>query len=139
MGLTRCGGRPDMLESRDDHWSKTMKIFGIPNCATVKKARTWLEEHQLAVPFHDYKKQGVPADRLCQWVGQVSWEKLVNRQGTTWRKLPDARKAQVIDRESAIELMLEYPSVIKRPVLEHDGLLLVGFDPAAYQAAFAAS
>lgn len=114
-------------------------LFGIPNCSTVKKARDWLASHGVDYTFHDYKKQGVPADRLHHWVERLGWEKLVNRQGTTWRKLPDARKAQVLDPESAIQLMLDSPSVIRRPVLERDGQLLVGFDPAAYQAAFSES
>lgn len=113
-----------------------MNLYGIPNCNTVKKARDWLASQGVEYTFHDYKKQGVPADRLRHWVGRLGWEKLVNRQGTTWRKLPDARKAEILDPESAIQLMLDNPSVIRRPVLEGGGRLLVGFDPAAYQAAF---
>jgi Spx/MgsR family transcriptional regulator len=107
----------------------TTLVFGIPNCNTVKKARTWLDEQGVAYTFHDYKKQGVPADRLEAWIKAVGWEVLVNRQGTTWRKLDDATKAGVLDAASAKALMLANASVIKRPVIEKDGhVLVVGFD-----------
>ena len=109
-----------------------MTVFGIPNCDTVKKARTWLTAHGQDFVFHDFKKLGVPADQLPQWLAAVSWEKLVNRKGTTWRNLPDERKAAVVDKASALELVLEQPSVIKRPVLEGDGALAVGFSPDNY-------
>lgn len=104
-------------------------VYGIPNCNTVKKARTWLDEQGLAFVFHDYKKQGVPVDRLDAWIKQVGWEVLVNRQGTTWRQLDDATKAGVVDAASARALMLDKASVIKRPVVERAGqILAVGFD-----------
>ena len=104
-------------------------VYGIPNCNTVKKARTWLDEQGQAFVFHDYKKQGVPADRLDAWIKQVGWEVLVNRQGTTWRQLDDATKAGVVDAASARALMLDKASVIKRPVVERAGqVLAVGFD-----------
>ncbi len=104
-------------------------VFGIPNCNTVKKARTWLDEQGVAYAFHDYKKQGVPADRLSAWIKQVGWEVLVNKQGTTWRKLDDATKASVVDADSAKAVMLAHASVIKRPVIERAGeVLSVGFD-----------
>lgn len=104
-------------------------VFGIPNCNTVKKARTWLDEQGVAYAFHDYKKQGVPADRLDAWIKAVGWEVLVNRQGTTWRKLDDATKAGVVDAATAKALMLAQASVIKRPVIEQDGQVkVVGFD-----------
>ena len=104
-------------------------VYGIPNCNTVKKARTWLDEQGQAFVFHDYKKQGVPADRLDAWIKQVGWEVLVNRQGTTWRQLDDATKTGVVDAASARALMLEKASVIKRPVVERAGqVLVVGFD-----------
>lgn len=104
-------------------------VYGIPNCNTVKKARTWLEEAGVAYTFHDYKKQGVPADRLDAWIKAVGWEVLVNRQGTTWRKFDDATKAGVVDATSAKALMLANASVIKRPVVERDGkVVCVGFD-----------
>ncbi len=104
-------------------------VYGIPNCNTVKKARTWLDEQGLAFVFHDYKKQGVPVDRLDAWIKQVGWEVLVNRQGATWRQLDDATKAGVVDAASARALMLDKASVIKRPVVERAGqVLAVGFD-----------
>ncbi len=106
-------------------------VYGIPNCNTVKKARTWLDEQGVAYTFHDYKKQGVPAERLDAWIKAVGWEVLVNRQGTTWRKFDDATKAAVVDAVSAKALMLANASVIKRPVVERDGkVVCVGFDEA---------
>ncbi|TXI98167.1 MAG: ArsC family reductase [Aquabacterium sp.] len=113
-------------------------VYGIPNCDTVKKARAWLSEQGVNYSFHDYKKQGVPADRVAAWVAAVGWEPLVNRQGTTWRKLDDATKASVVDAASAQALMLAQASVIKRPVIERDGVVvLVGFAPDKAAAAFA--
>ncbi|TJZ69791.1 ArsC family reductase [Chitiniphilus eburneus] len=111
-----------------------MKLYGIPNCDTVKKARAWLAEAGLDYEWHDYKKQGVDRDLLASWIAQVGWEKLVNRAGTTWRRLDDATRAGVIDAQSAIDLMLAQPSVIKRPVLDHDGKINVGFKPDDYAA-----
>ncbi|UXY17084.1 ArsC family reductase [Chitiniphilus purpureus] len=111
-----------------------MKLYGIPNCDTVKKARAWLAEAGLEYAWHDYKKQGVDRALLQGWIGQRGWEVLVNKSGTTWRKLDDDSKAAVHDAESAIALMLSQPSVIKRPVLEHDGKILVGFNPNDYAA-----
>lgn len=113
-----------------------MKLYGIPNCNTVKKARAWLSGQGIALPFHDFKKQGVSEALLKHWLKQVGWEKLVNRQGTTWRQLPDEVKAAVCDQDSAIRLMLEKPSVIKRPVLEKDGKITLGFDEAVYHTLF---
>ena len=113
-----------------------MKLYGIPNCNTVKKARTWLTENGIEIPFHDFKKQGVSEELLKAWLKQVGWEKLVNRQGTTWRQLPDEAKAAVCDDAGAIRLMLEKSSVIKRPVLETDGKIILGFDQATYQSLF---
>ena len=107
----------------------SLLVYGIPNCDTVKRARAWLAEQGAEYVFHDYKKQGVPADRLQAWIEAVGWEVLVNKQGTTWRKLDDATKAGVVDAASAKALMLANASVIKRPVIEKDGLVLsVGFD-----------
>src|SRR5690606_5039613 len=104
-------------------------VYGIPNCNTVKKARAWLGEQGVDYTFHDYKKQGVPADRLDAWIAAVGWERLVNRQGTTWRTLDAAIQAAVVDAASAKALMLSQASVIKRPVIERDGVVLsVGFD-----------
>jgi len=113
-----------------------MKLYGIPNCNTVKKARAWLMENGIDIPFHDFKKQGVSEELLKSWLKQTGWKKLVNRQGTTWRQLPDEAKAAVCDETSAIRLMLEKSSVIKRPVLEIDGKITLGFDEAVYQSLF---
>ena len=111
-----------------------MKLYGIPNCNTVKKARTWLAEHQVTADFHDFRKDGLDESLLNDWLAQVSWEKLVNRAGMTWRNLDDETKTSVKDNASATRLMLEKPSVIKRPVLVDGGKILsVGFDEATYQ------
>ena len=108
-------------------------LYGIPNCDTVKKARAWLAEHQVEHLFHDFKKQGVPDKQLDQWIEALGWEKLVNRKGTMWRKLDPARQAGVVDAASARALMLEVPSVIKRPVMAWaDGSHSVGFDAVAW-------
>ena len=109
-------------------------IYGIPNCDTMKKARVWLDQHGMPYDFHDYKKAGISADTLNAWADAVGWEVLLNKAGTTFRKLPDADKA-AIDRPKAIALMVEQPSLIKRPVLEHPGGVLVGFKPDVYASA----
>lgn len=106
-------------------------IYGIRNCDTMKKARAWLDSHGVAYAFHDYKVSGIDAKRLQGWVAQAGWEVLLNRAGTTFRKLPDERKADLTERK-AIALMLEQPSMIKRPVLEAGNTLLVGFKPETY-------
>ena len=111
-----------------------IEFYGIPNCDTVKKARTWLEGKGLAYTFHDYKKEGADKARLAGWCKAVGWETLLNRAGTTFRKLPDADKAN-LDEAKAIALMLDAPSMIKRPVIEHAGGLLVGFRPDQWEAA----
>ena len=107
-------------------------LFGIPNCDTMKKARRWLEANDVLYTFHDYKKSGVPEKELKQWVKKVGWEILLNRRGTTWRKLDDSIKDN-IDEASAIEVMLNNPSIIKRPVLESGKILLIGFKQEEYQ------
>jgi arsenate reductase len=112
-----------------------MVVYGIRNCDTVKKARAWLDGHGVAYGFHDYKTAGIDEARLRGWIGQVGWEALLNRSGTTFRKLPDSEK-QGLDEDKAVALMLAQPSMIRRPVVETDGDLLVGFDPERYQAAF---
>lgn len=109
-------------------------VYGIPNCDTVKKARTWLTGHGIEYRFHDFKKDGVPADRLPAWLAEMDWQVLVNRKGTTWRKLEPAAQAAVQDAASARELMLREASVIKRPVVEWGDRTTVGFDPAAWEA-----
>lgn len=111
----------------------TITLYGIPNCDTVKKARLWLADAGHAHQFHDFKKAGVPADRLPSWVAAVGWERLLNRQGTTWRKLAPEVQAAAQDADSAMALMQTQPSVIKRPVVEWaDGSVTVGFSPAAW-------
>lgn len=113
-------------------------IYGIKNCDTMKKARAWLDQHGVAYDFHDYKSAGIERDRLERWSKKVGWETLLNRAGTTFRKLPDKDKA-AIDARKAISLMLDHPSMIKRPVLEMgSGKLLVGFKPELYSEAVAA-
>jgi Spx/MgsR family transcriptional regulator len=107
-------------------------LYGIPNCDTVKKARAWLTDNGQAYTFHDFKKQGVPADQLAQWAQSPGWEKLLNRKGTTWRKLDAATQAAVQDSASAQALMLVNPSVIKRPVVDWGGEVTVGFDAAVW-------
>lgn len=114
--------------------TRVLTIYGIRSCDTMKKARAWFDDHGLACDFHDYKVKGIDRDRLADWVGQVGWETLLNRAGTTFRKLPEAQK-QDLDAGKAMALMLAQPSMIKRPVLDVDGKLLVGFKPAAYEAA----
>ena len=113
-----------------------MKLYGIPNCTTVKKARTWLADHAHEVAFHDFKKQGVDAVWLRDVIRQTGWQALVNTRGTTWRQLTDAEKAAVADEASALALMLAKPSVIKRPVLERDGKYHLGFAEEQYQSIF---
>lgn len=110
-------------------------MFGIKNCDTVAKARKWLETEQIPYDFHDYKSQGVTADRLRGWAAEVGWEVLLNKAGTTFRKLPEADR-QDIDEQKAIALMVAQPSMIKRPVVEGAGPLLVGFKPERYAVAF---
>jgi arsenate reductase (glutaredoxin) len=109
-------------------------VYGIPNCDTVKKARAWLAEKGLEVAFHDFKKQGVSAAELPAWLKAFGRDKLVNRAGTTWRKLDDATKAAVVDDASATALMLQEPSVIKRPVVRWpDGRLTLGFSAETFE------
>jgi arsenate reductase len=111
----------------------TKTLYGIRNCDTMKKAWTWLDDHGVAYGFHDYKKQGIDRPKLEGWVKQVGWEVLLNRAGTTFKKLPDADKAGLTEAK-AIDLMLAQPSMIKRPVLETGDGLLVGFRPEVYSA-----
>jgi Spx/MgsR family transcriptional regulator len=110
-------------------------LYGIPNCDTVKKSRTWLDGQGIAYAFHDYKKAGITAAKLKAWCNVFGWESVLNRAGTTFRKLPDAAKAG-LDQTKAIALMIEQPSMIKRPIVEHEGGLLIGFKPPEWEAAF---
>lgn len=109
----------------------SIAIYGIRACDTMKKARAWLDDHDVAHDFHDYKTAGIDRARLERWVRQVGWETLLNRSGTTFRRLPDADKA-ALNGAKAIDLMVAQPSMIKRPVLDVDGRLVVGFKPDAY-------
>ena len=109
----------------------TLTLYGIPNCDTVKKARVWLADHQLAYQFHDYKKAGVDPDRVRGWIAAAGLDRVLNRAGTTFRKLPEEQRAD-LDAQRAAALMVEHPSCIKRPVLEYPAGLLVGFTPAAW-------
>jgi arsenate reductase len=118
--------------------TKSITIYGIKNCDTMTKARAWLDKHGVAYAFHDYKAAGIERRRLEAWCEKVGWETLLNRAGTTFRKLPDADKAG-LDGRKAVALMLAQPSMIKRPVLELGGdEIMVGFRPEDYRAAFAA-
>jgi Spx/MgsR family transcriptional regulator len=112
----------------------TLTIHGIRNCDTMKRARAWLDDHGVSCDFHDYKTDGIDRVTLERWCRTAGWESLLNRAGTTFRKLPEPARAG-LDECRAIELMLGQPSMIKRPVLEGGGHLLVGFNPAAYSAA----
>jgi arsenate reductase len=115
-----------------------MKLYGIPNCTTVKKARAWLAEHAHDVAFYDFKKHGVDAAWLKAVIRQTGWQALLNTRGTTWRKLSDAEKAAAGTEAGAIALMLAQPSVIKRPVLEVEGSYHLGFAEEQYQTLFGA-
>ncbi len=112
----------------------TVTLYGIPNCDTVKKARTWLEAKGIPYDFHDYKKQGADPAKLAEWQAKAGWEKVVNRAGTTFRKLPDTDK-DGLDAEKAVSVMAANPSTIKRPIVEYPGGLLVGFKPEEWEAA----
>ena len=109
----------------------SVTIYGIKNCDTMKKARAWLDTHKIEYGFHDYKASGIERSKLESWCKELGWEALLNRAGTTFRKLPDADK-NVSDARKAVTLMLAQPSMIKRPVLDLGGKLLVGFTPEAY-------
>lgn len=110
----------------------TIDLYGIPNCDTVKKARKWLDANDIEYAFHDFKKEGVDAENLEYWADEVGWQILLNRRGTTFRKLPDARK-EGIERDDALALMREHPSMIKRPVVIHDGEVTIGFTESIWE------
>lgn len=114
--------------------AKKITIFGIKNCDTMKKARAWLDAHGLAYEFHDYKAEGVSRTKVEGWVKALGWETVLNRAGTTFRKLPDADR-EGLTQAKAVALMVAEPSMIKRPVLEADGRLLIGFKLDAYEEA----
>lgn len=111
-------------------------VYGIPNCDTVRKARAWLTERGIDYAFHDYKKAGIDPAKLRGWVNARGWETVLNRKGPTFRKLPDASRAD-LDEDKAVKLMTQHTSAIKRPMVELPGGLLVGFDPEQWSAALA--
>ena len=114
-----------------------LKLYGIPNCNTVKKARDWLAANHVAYDFHDFKKQGASAELLRNWLSQKSHEKLINRAGLTWRGLDDATKSSIVDDASAMQLMQAKTSLIKRPLLEKDSkIICLGFDETTYKELF---
>lgn len=114
-----------------------LKLYGITNCGTVKKARAFLEERKLTYDFHDFKKQGVSEVLLTAWLQQLGWQKLLKKTGPTWCQLPDEVKTSIKDDASALKLMLDKPNVIKRPVLERDGkVLATGFADSDYERLF---
>lgn len=115
--------------------STTAFIYGIPNCDTMKKARAWLKENDIEYEFHDYKKAGIDEDTLRDWISLAGWEILLNRRGTSWRKVPQKMKDS-IDEFAAIKLMLENPSIIKRPVLRMANHIEVGFNAEHYTKIF---
>ena len=112
----------------------SITVYGIPSCDTVKKARGWLDSRGLTYTFHDYKKAGIEPDKLAVWCHAVGWESVLNRAGTTFRKFPEADRAD-LDEAKAIALMVASPSAIRRPVVEHAGGLLIGFKPEEWEAA----
>jgi len=112
-----------------------MKVYGIPNCNTVKKAVTWLNEHDLAFEFQDFKKKGITAEKLNQWCDRFGWETVLNKKGTTWKKLSPEEQSLVVDQASAVTIMLANTSSIKRPVVEVDEKpVLISFNEEAYAA-----
>lgn len=110
-----------------------IQVYGIPNCNTVKKALEWLKAHQLDYKFHDYKKEGVTAEKLNEWSKEFGWEFLLNKKGTTWKALPEEVKHTIINQNEAVKLMLDKPSAIKRPVIEAKGKYLIRFDEEQYK------
>jgi arsenate reductase len=122
-----------------DYQELNYTLYGIPNCDTVKKAQNWLKQNNVAFRFHNYKTEGIERKKIEEWLNETTWEKLINKTSTTWKNLTAEQKAEVDGNESAIRLMLENPSVIKRPVLEADRLLAVGFKIDNYEKIFGIS
>lgn len=113
-----------------------MIVYGIPNCNTVKKSMTWLAENGFTPTFHDFKKKGITAEKLHEWCAVFGWEKVLNKKGTTWKKLSPEEQAKVTNQEAAVQLLLTHTSAIKRPVIElNNKTILISFDEAAYQEA----
>lgn len=131
MPLRRDGRHGALLPEASSR--PMIDVYGIPNCDTVKRARTWLDGQGLAYTFHDFKKQGVPDAALARWLAAVGWEPLVNRRGTTWRQLDEAARQAVVDADAAAAALRAHPSLVKRPVVEWaDGAVTVGFDAEAW-------
>jgi arsenate reductase (glutaredoxin) len=134
--------RAFLIGIADHQWCRTKEapmtitLYGIKNCDTMKKARTWLDDHGIAYAFHDYKAKGIDRDSLQAWCSKAGWETVLNRAGTTFKKLSDEDRADLTE-DKAIALMLAQPSMIKRPVLDQDGQVLVGFKPEQYAGFFA--
>jgi arsenate reductase (glutaredoxin) len=124
-------GKKDAIQIQRSVLNVTVKIYGIKNCDTMKKAFVWLETHGVDYDFHDYKKAGIDAARVEMWCAELGWDKVLNKAGTTFKKLPDADK-QDLDAAKAVGLMVNQPSMIKRPVVEFDGRLMAGFKPDLY-------
>lgn len=114
------------------------KLYGIKNCDTVKKAMKWLADKGVEYQFHDYKKDGVDQTKLAEFIKKFGWEKLLNRKGTTWRQLSEQEQNKITDDKSALELMLEKPSIIKRPIIDLGAKQLIGFDVGEYEEGFKA-
>lgn len=115
----------------------TYQVYGIKNCNTVKKALNWLDSHNIPYVFHDYKKEGVDKEKLNAWIAQTGWEALLNKRGTTWRKLDQAVQETIINVEAAVPIMLENSSIIKRPLIEAEGKVkAMGFDENEYLTTF---
>jgi arsenate reductase (glutaredoxin) len=124
------------LTKTSQECSVTVKIYGIKNCDTMKKAFTWLKDHDVAYEFHDYKAAGIDAASLQAWCDALGWDKVLNKAGTTFRSLPEADRTD-LDQARAIRLMVAQPSMIKRPVIDRDGKLAAGFKPELYAQFFA--
>jgi arsenate reductase (glutaredoxin) len=131
-----CANRAAEIAAKEEGetMARSITIYGIKACDTMKKARTWLDTHKVAYDFHDYKTAGIDKPVLEAWTKKVGWEVLLNKAGTTFKKLPDAKKEK-LDEKKAIALMLDQPSMIKRPVLDIGGKLTVGFKPEVYEKA----
>ncbi|MCV0428894.1 MAG: ArsC family reductase [Roseibium sp.] len=112
-----------------------MKVYGIKNCDTVKKARKFLQEAGIDYEFHDYKKDGVDGDRLAEFMKEFGWDAVLNKRGTTWRRLDEATQESVVDAASALEVLIEHPSAIRRPIVEAETKNFIGFDPVAWEMA----
>jgi arsenate reductase (glutaredoxin) len=117
---------------------QAVTVFGIENCDQVRKAKSWLNRHELAFQFHDYRKHGITEALLQAWLRHVPWDALLNKRGTTWRQLPESRRNLITDQGSAIDLLLENPTLIKRPILVQGDDVLVGFSEAVYEKHFPA-